>query len=173
MVETEDALRVEVSEVCRYYCLQVWNGVLNQAGVEASSALKRVESVYYPPAIWASSSSIPKADAASKEADASKDSLDKVLPSSGSPSKEAEQPEATGKTTDTTKEVAHDITQPPTAPKGPTKEKEASQAMELVLATLLMPTKEDLNGKGPTSSTTAFDQPPKTSTKDKFVIKLK
>ena len=47
MVEIEEALRAEVSGVCRTYCFQVWNEALNQAGVEASSVLKKVESVYY------------------------------------------------------------------------------------------------------------------------------
>ena len=54
VVETEEALRVEVLEVCRNYCLQEWNEALNQAGVEASSALRRAESVYYPSAICTS-----------------------------------------------------------------------------------------------------------------------
>ena len=41
VAETEKALRVEVSGVCRAYCLQVLNETLNLAGVEASSALRR------------------------------------------------------------------------------------------------------------------------------------
>ena len=49
VAEIEEAPRAEVAEVCRFYCLQVWNEVLNQTGVEASSALRRVENVYYPP----------------------------------------------------------------------------------------------------------------------------
>ena len=53
VAETEEALRVKVLEVCRYYCLQVWNEALNQAGVEAFSALRRAESAYYPPTIRA------------------------------------------------------------------------------------------------------------------------
>ncbi|XP_065617525.1 uncharacterized protein LOC136062437 [Quercus suber] len=48
VAETKEALRVEVSGVCRAYCLQVWNEALNLAGVEASSALMRAENVYYP-----------------------------------------------------------------------------------------------------------------------------
>ena len=49
VAETEEAPRAEVAEVCKFYCLQVWNEVLNQTGVEASFALRRVENVYYPP----------------------------------------------------------------------------------------------------------------------------
>ena len=48
MVETEEALKVEVSGVCKNYCLQVSNEALNQAGVEASSMLRREKNVYYP-----------------------------------------------------------------------------------------------------------------------------
>ena len=29
VAETEEAFRVEVSEVCRFYCLQVWNEALD------------------------------------------------------------------------------------------------------------------------------------------------
>ena len=50
VAETEEALRVEVSEVCRYYYLHVWNEALNQAGVEALSAFRRAKILYYPPA---------------------------------------------------------------------------------------------------------------------------
>ena len=53
------------------------NEALNQAGVEDSSALKRVESVYYPLAIHASGS---KANSISKEVDKSKESPTKTLP---------------------------------------------------------------------------------------------
>lgn len=53
VVETEEAFRSEVSGVCRVYCSQVWDEALNQAGVKASSALRRPENIYYPPAIWA------------------------------------------------------------------------------------------------------------------------
>ena len=49
VAETEEAPKAEVVEVCRFYFLQVWNEVLNQTGVKASYALKRVENVYYPP----------------------------------------------------------------------------------------------------------------------------
>ena len=48
VIETEKALKAEVSGVCRTYCLQVWNEALNLARVKAFSALKRVENVYYP-----------------------------------------------------------------------------------------------------------------------------
>ena len=155
MAETEEALRAKVSKVCRYYCLQVWNEDLNQAKVEALSALERAESLYYPPSIQASSSSSPKADATSKEVDTEKESPAKALPSIQSSSKEVELPEGAEKLAEVTKEVAHDAILPPVDPKDPSKENEAPHNMEIVLPTLPIPTKEDPKGKGPASSTVA------------------
>ena len=60
--------------------------------------------------------------------------------------------------------------QPP--PKTPPKEKEASHNMKIVLETLPIPSKEDLKGKGPASTTATSTQPPKTQ-KDMLVIKMK
>lgn len=88
VVETEEALRAEVSGVCRTYCLQVWNKALNLTGVNASSTLRRTENLYYPLAIRESvlpSSSNPKANTVSKEAEDDKDSPAKILPSSTDP----------------------------------------------------------------------------------------
>ena len=48
VAEPEGALKVEVSRVCKVYCLQVWNETLNLARVEAFSAIRRAENVYYP-----------------------------------------------------------------------------------------------------------------------------
>ena len=48
VAETEEALRAEVSGVCKTYCSHVWNEALNQVGVKASSILRRAASVYYP-----------------------------------------------------------------------------------------------------------------------------
>ena len=45
VAETEEALRAEVLEVCKFYCLQVWNKALDQAGVEVSFTLRRPENV--------------------------------------------------------------------------------------------------------------------------------
>ena len=125
VVETKEALKAKVSGVCRTYYLQVWNEALNQAGIKASSALKRAENIYYPPAICSSSSSDPKADTVSKEVDNDKDSLVKVLPSSNSPPKEAEQAKATEKEKDITKRVVLEATKPLTVPKDLSKGKEA------------------------------------------------
>ena len=48
VAETEDALRAEVPAVCRAYCAQTWEEALNQAGVKASSGLRRPESIIFP-----------------------------------------------------------------------------------------------------------------------------
>ena len=90
VAETEEAFRTEVSGVCRNYCLQVWNEALNQAGVEASSALRRAESVYYPPAIRAPGPASSKADTSSEVVELGKGSSAKTLPSSGRLSEEAQ-----------------------------------------------------------------------------------
>ena len=51
IAETEDALRAEVPAICRAYCAQTWEEALNQAGVEASSELRRPESIIFPLAL--------------------------------------------------------------------------------------------------------------------------
>ena len=51
VAETEDALRAEVPAVCRAYCAQTWEEALNQAGVEASSGLRKPESIIFPSAL--------------------------------------------------------------------------------------------------------------------------
>ena len=51
VAETEDTLRAEVPTVCRAYCAQTWEEFLNQAGVEASSGLRRPESIIFPSAL--------------------------------------------------------------------------------------------------------------------------
>ena len=68
MAEIEDTLRAEVPAICRTYCALVWDEALNQAGVEASSILRKAESVYYPPTIRPSSFSDSKADPTSLKA---------------------------------------------------------------------------------------------------------
>ena len=97
MAEIEETLKVEVSRVCRNYCSQVWNEALNQVEVEASSILRKAESVYYPLAICASSSNNSKANTPPKVADPKKSNPNKVPLSSGSPQKVAEQPGVNGK----------------------------------------------------------------------------
>ena len=116
MTETKEALRTEISGVCRTYCSQVWNEAINQAGVKASSVLRKPENVYYPQAIHASSSSSSKADTPPEVVDPEKSSPKKVLPSFGSPPKVAEQPRVNKKETEVTKGVASNATKPLATP---------------------------------------------------------
>ena len=45
VAEIEDALKAEIPTICRTYCTLTWDKALNQAGVEASSMLRKEESV--------------------------------------------------------------------------------------------------------------------------------
>ena len=173
VTEIEAAFKAEVSGVCRNYCLQVWNEALNQAKVEASSILRGEESVYYPPAIRAPSSASSKVNTSSKVAELGKGSPTKVPPSSDSPSEEAHQYRVTEKQADANKGVAPDATKPPVVPQDPIKEKEVPSKMEIVLATLLVPTKGDLKSKDSGSSEAALFQSTKALAKEKIVIKKK
>ena len=175
VVKTEKALKAEVLGVCRTYCLQVWNEALDQAKVEAFSALRKAKNVYYPLVIHASglsSSSSPKADIVPKETNVDKDSLAKVLPSSTSPPKEAEQAKAPKKGKDTTKRVVPKATKPLAMPKDPSKGKEASQSLEIVLATLPILAKEDPKGKCPASSTAKNAKSTKATGKENPPLKI-
>ena len=98
---------------------------------------------YHPSPTFASS----KVDTPSEVAKHKKDSLEKVPLRSGSPPKEAEQLGFAEKEADMTKGVAPDATKPSTALQDPSKEKEVPPRMEIVLATLPMPTKGDPKGK--------------------------
>ena len=135
------------------------------AGVEASSTLRRAKNVYYPPAIRASSSLGSKADTTPQDPNPRQVSPAKAPSSSNNPPKEVKQVKVAEKKKDTTKGVAPETTKPPTAPKDPPEDKEVSQSLEIVLATLPIPTKEDSKGKGPVSTTAATDKPTKATEK--------
>ena len=79
----------------------MWNKAFNQARVKASFALRRVESVYHPPAILTSSSASTKADTAFEVAEIGKDIPAKAPLSPDSPSKLAKQLGVIEKETDT------------------------------------------------------------------------
>ena len=51
IAETEDTLRVEVPAVCRAYCTQTWEEAFNRAGIDASSELRKPESIIFPLAL--------------------------------------------------------------------------------------------------------------------------
>ena len=108
-----------------------------------------------PQAIRNSSSLGSKANLVSSGIDESKESPIKALPSANISSKDAELSEDEKKVVDLTKEAARDAALPPMAPKDSSKDKEVSQSMEIVLATLPIPSKEELQGKGQAFTTTA------------------
>ena len=51
VAETEDALKAEVPAVCPVYCSQTWEEALNRAGIDASSELRKLENIIFPPAL--------------------------------------------------------------------------------------------------------------------------
>ena len=61
---------------------------------------------------------------------------------------------------------------PPALPKDPSKGKEAFKNLEIVLATLLVPAKEDPKGKGPASTTTKTAKSTKATRKDNLPRKI-
>ena len=48
MLETEQRLAKEVTEVCRDYYSITWDAAFNSAGIPADSELRRAERVFYP-----------------------------------------------------------------------------------------------------------------------------
>ena len=69
VVETEDTLQAQVLAVCRTYYAQTWEEALNRARVKASSVLRRLESIYFPPTIRASDLPSTQGELASTIAD--------------------------------------------------------------------------------------------------------
>ena len=126
VAETEDALRAEVPSVCRAYYDLVRDEALNQAGVEASSVLRKVESIYYPPAIHLSRSSDSKADPASSEVGEIQGNPPKAPLATRTSSKGAEQAEDTSKIWDVNTKVVQGVNLPLLASKDLSKEKETS-----------------------------------------------
>ena len=48
---TEDALEAEVPAMCQTYCAQTWDEALNRVRVKASFKLRKLENIFYLPAI--------------------------------------------------------------------------------------------------------------------------
>ena len=69
IAKTEDTFWAQVLTVCRTYCTQTQEEALNQAGVEASSKLRRLESIFFPPAIRVSDLPSTQGEVASIVAD--------------------------------------------------------------------------------------------------------
>ena len=85
MAETEETLRAEVPLVCRIYYAQTWNEVLNQAGVEASSELRKAENVFYPTAICTSAPLSSQAEDTPSTTNPNQEVLPQNLPPPGQP----------------------------------------------------------------------------------------
>ena len=134
--------------------------------------LREAGSVYYPPAIRLASSADSKADPLFLEAGETSSDPPKTTPTAKTSLEEVGQAEDVSKLEEANKEGAQGSNLPPPTPKDPSKEQEALQSMELVLATLIIPPKEDPKDKAKVSTTAASTQPPKYS-KDKLVIKMK
>lgn len=49
--EIKDALKAQVTRVCRGHSFQVWNEALNLAGMDASLNLRKTKNIFYPPAL--------------------------------------------------------------------------------------------------------------------------
>ena len=64
-----------------------------------------------------------------------------------------------------------DAIKPPATPQDLSQEKEAPPRMEIVLATLPVPTKKDLKGKGPEALKAILTQSTKDPAREKIVIK--
>ena len=92
VAKTETNLKAQILEVCRLYCSQVWAKALNQAGVEASSKLRRLENVYYPPAIREPAPASSEADIALESAEAGQNSATNASTSLDKPAEETEHP---------------------------------------------------------------------------------
>jgi len=122
VAKTEDALRAEVLAICRTYCDLTWDEALNQAGVEASSVLRKAKSVYYPPAIRPQSSADSKADLESSKAREIQSSPPKDTPAADASLEGVQQAKGTTEVEEGNKEVAHGSNLPPKDPK----DKEAS-----------------------------------------------
>ena len=123
--------------------------------------LRRAESVYYSPAIRLVSSSESKADTASSEAAEAQGSPTRAPPATNTSSEGGEQVEDTTKAGDADQGAVQGIGLAPTIPGDLPKEKETSQSMELVLATLAIPSKLDPKDKVQVPPTAADTLPPK------------
>ena len=151
VAETEDTLRAEVPSVCRAYCVQTWEEALNQAGVEASSGLRRPESIIFPLALQLPKQTEPTPLAPQPAAEASAQPLPSAAQPDQGKEKEVQQGPLSGEVTK--------APQPGTA----------SQDFEKQLALVTLPAQEPLEDKEKEINPEAADQ----ASKPKLQIKLK
>ena len=134
--------------------------------------LRKAGSVYYSPAIHLTSSSDSKADLSPSKAGEVQGSPLKAPPVADTSSKGREQAEDTTKAGDVNEGPVQGTNLAPNVLGDSLKEKETSQSMELVLATLAIPLKVDLKDKVQVPPTAADTQPLRDA-KEKLVIKMK
>ena len=151
VAETEDALRADVLAVCRTYCAQTWEEALNQAGVKASSGLRKPESIIFPLDLQ-----IPKqTETAPLAPQPTAEASSQPLPSAAQPNQGKEKEVQKGPFSD-------EVTEAP-------QPGAASQDFEKQLALVTLPAQEPLKDKEKETNPEAADQAPK----HKLQIKLK
>ena len=137
--------------MCRAYCAQTWEEALNQAGIEASSELRRPERIIFPPALQ-----IPKqTEIALLAPQPAKEALLQHPPFTGQQGQGREQETQKGPSSDKVTETP----QPGTA----------SQDFEKQLALVTLLAQGSLKGKEKETPPEVADQAPK----PKPQIKLK
>ena len=149
--ETEDALQAEVPAVCRAYYAQTWEEALNQAGVDASSELRRPKSIIFPSALQI----LKQIEIASLVPQPVNEAPPQHPPSTDQPEQGKEKEIQKGPSSDKVTET----------PKPGT----ASQDFEKQLALVTLPAQESLKGKEKEITPEVADQAPK----PKLQIKLK
>ena len=137
--------------MCRAYCAQTWEEALDQAGIEASSKLRRPERIIFPPTLQ-----IPKqTEIALHMPQPAKEAILQHPPSIGQQGQGREQETQKGPSSDKVTEAP----QPGTA----------SQDFEKQLALVTLPAQGSLKGKEKETPPEVADQAPK----PKPQIKLK
>ncbi|XP_065639055.1 uncharacterized protein LOC136071547 [Quercus suber] len=113
VAKTEATLRAQVPAVCRHYCSQTWHEALNQAGIDASSDLRREDRVYYPTAIREVTPAAPEGESSLPSVE-SQDKTAEDAPLIGQPSEEVEPRIALGEVVTEGQERPQDVASPPT-----------------------------------------------------------
>ena len=151
VAETKDALRAEVPAICHAYCAQTWEEALNQARVEASSGLRKPESIIFPLALQ-----IPKQiETAPLAPQQTAEASSQHLPFAAQPDQGKEKEVQKGP-------LSSEVTEAP-------QPGIASQDFEKQLALVTLPAQESLKDKETEITPEAADQAPK----PKLQIKLK
>ena len=112
VVDTQASLKAHILGVCRLYYSQVWEEALKRAGVDASSDLWKVESIFYPPAIRETAPSSFKAVCDPKEASAAQSEAAQIIVPSGESSDGGEPPDTARAPGDLNSEALKEGTEP-------------------------------------------------------------